>query len=299
MATVYNTIFKLKRGNISRWEELNPILEQGEPGFAYDVNLLKIGNGVTPWKELPYVNEAEILDILSKITAIQELVGDIPVKEQINQVITEGNFLNKEDAEEIYLNKKSAEKLYNSKRYEVSNLPKGALVDYSDAEIRVFCPQDAEWVKQNVGPTGNANMYYMSFKAYAPEGAVSFKEGDRGVIIDKMHTFDEDFSGIDEYGRKYSICWLALANYNPDTNIWNYFGKNSSFKKYIGWNYIVEWYNQDGVIIDSDIIKINLSNENCHYNNEPYYMASINVNRLTQDENDTLVLYGGSATDNI
>jgi hypothetical protein len=139
----------------------------------------------------------------------------------------------------------------------------------------------------------------MSFKAYAPEGAVSFKEGDRGVIIDELHTFDEDFSGVDEYGRKYSICWLALANYNSDTDEWNYFGKTSTFKKYIGWNYIVEWYDANGMLIDSDIIKINLSNENCHYNNEPYYMAAINVDRLVQDENSVLVLYGGSATDNI
>ena len=56
MATVYNTIFKLKRATAARWAELNPILEQGEPGFVYDSNRLKIGDGKTPWNNLPYID---------------------------------------------------------------------------------------------------------------------------------------------------------------------------------------------------------------------------------------------------
>ena len=285
MAEVYNTIFKLKRGTLARWAEVNPILEQGEPGFAYDANLLKIGDGATAWNDLPQVNESELVKIMGEITAIQELVGDTSVQEQIKVAIDN--------------HKEEITNLYEAKRYEISNLPAGCMVDYGDKEIRVFCPEDTKWTKQNVGATGNANMYYMAFKAYAPENAVSFKEGDRGVIVDEIHTFDEDFSGIDEYGRKYSICWLALASYNANNNEWSYFGKTSTEKKYIGWNYIVEWYDANGVIINSDIIKINLSNEQCHYTNEPYYMGSINVNKLTQDKGDVLVLYGGSATDNI
>ena len=53
--TVVNTTFKLKRGTAARWAEVNPILAQGEPGFVYDSNLLKIGDGVTPWNDLPYI----------------------------------------------------------------------------------------------------------------------------------------------------------------------------------------------------------------------------------------------------
>lgn len=285
MAEVYNTIFKLKRGTLTRWAELNPILQQGEPGFAYDANLLKIGDGVTAWNDLPLINESELVQIMAEVTAIQELVGDTSVQEQIQTAIDN--------------HKEEITNLYDTKRYEISNLPAGCVVDYDDKEIRVFCPQNTEWTKQNVGANGNADMYYMSFKAYAPKDAVSFKEGDRGVIVDEMYTFDDAFAGIDEYGRKYSICWLALASYNTDADEWSYFGKTSTEKKYIGWNYIVEWYDANGVIINSDTIRINLSNENCHYNNEPYYMGSINVNKLTQDKGDTLVLYGGSATDNL
>lgn len=133
-------------------------------------------------------------------------------------------------------------------------------------------------------------MYYMQFRAYAPEGAVSFKEGDRGVIIDEMYTFDDDFAGVDQYGRKYSVCWLALASFSNDT--WTYYGKDSRTDKYIGWTYVVEWYDANGVVIGSDSIRINLSNENCHFVN------AVNINRLVQTEGDELILHGGSSVIN-
>lgn len=164
------------------------------------------------------------------------------------------------------------ERSYEKIKFEIVSKPEGTLVNYSDKEIRVMCPADTKWVKQNVGATGDANMYYMGFRAYAPEGAVSFKEGDRGVIVDEMFTFDGDFAGTDEFGRNYSICWLALASYNETADEWTYFGKTSSVNKYIGWTYVVEWYDTEGVVIASDSVRINLSNEDCHFVNEPYYM---------------------------
>jgi hypothetical protein len=171
--------------------------------------------------------------------------------------------------------KNEIEILYENKRYEITGTPIGTLVDYNDKEIRVMCPKDVEWVKQNVGSTGNSNMYYMGFKAYAPKGAVSFKEGDRGVIIDEMFDFSGDFAGTDKYGRNYSIVWLALASYDSASDTWNYFGKTSSVNKYIGWTYVVEWYDKDGIIISSDSIRINLSNEDCHQAIEPYYIGEV------------------------
>lgn len=169
------------------------------------------------------------------------------------------------------------EHLYKKVKYEISNTPVGTIVDYREKEIRVMCPKDTVFTKQSVGNSGNENMYYMAFKAYAPDGAVSFKEGDKGVIVDEMFTFDNDFAGTDKYGRNYSIVWLALANYDSASDIWNYFGKTSTTNKYIGWTYIVEWYNAEGKVISSDSIKINLSNEDCHYAIEPYYMANATV----------------------
>ena len=47
-------IFKLRRGDSTEWIEDNPTLAEGEPGVEQDTNRLKIGDGVTPWIELPY-----------------------------------------------------------------------------------------------------------------------------------------------------------------------------------------------------------------------------------------------------
>lgn len=178
--------------------------------------------------------------------------------------------------------------VYEAKKYDISGTPVGTLVNYGDREIRVMCPADAEFTKQNVGSTGNPNMYYMTFKAYAPDGAASFKEGDRGVIVNEMFGFDGPASGIDEFGRKYSVCWLALASYDANADAWTYFGKNSSDNKYIGWDYVVEWYDENQNKIGFDSVRINLSNESCHYNHMPYYMANYATSEDIEEIKDSL-----------
>ena len=55
MAQVIKTTFQLRRGNLEVWERNNPILAKGEPSFVIDKNALKIGDGVTPWKDLEYI----------------------------------------------------------------------------------------------------------------------------------------------------------------------------------------------------------------------------------------------------
>lgn len=55
MAQVIKTTFQLRRGLLEVWERNNPILAKGEPSFVVDKNALKIGDGVTPWKELEYI----------------------------------------------------------------------------------------------------------------------------------------------------------------------------------------------------------------------------------------------------
>ena len=183
--------------------------------------------------------------------------------------------------------------------YEITSAPVGTLVDDSrEKEIRVCCPKGTEFSHQAVGSTGNADMYYMGFRAYAPnENVVSFKE-DLGEIINDntMYYFENnDFAGIDSYGRKYSICWLALAQYDEATDTWTYFGEKSSTKRFIGWYYTVEWYDASGLMVHTDTIRINLTNEDCHNSIEPYYMGQINVNKLVQSDDDQLILFGGSS----
>lgn len=62
MAEVYKTTFQLRRGNASVWEKNNPILARGEPGFEIDTNRLKIGDGLTAWKDLKYIGEEEVFN---------------------------------------------------------------------------------------------------------------------------------------------------------------------------------------------------------------------------------------------
>ena len=54
MATIVKTTFQLKRGSADKWAELNLTLAAGEPGYEIDTGRLKIGDGLTPWNELPY-----------------------------------------------------------------------------------------------------------------------------------------------------------------------------------------------------------------------------------------------------
>lgn len=62
MAQIIQTTFQFKRGDAGRWNELNPILAEGEPGFELDTNKFKIGNGINTWEELPYKGEANIVN---------------------------------------------------------------------------------------------------------------------------------------------------------------------------------------------------------------------------------------------
>ena len=92
MATVLNTTFKLKRGTAARWAEVNPILEQGEPGFVYDENRLKVGDGKTPWNDLPYIDgkrEVVNFDFVSEFPVIGE--ENVIYKEEKEQSLYQFN----------------------------------------------------------------------------------------------------------------------------------------------------------------------------------------------------------------
>lgn len=53
---------QFKRGTAAKWAELNLVLEAGQPGFVTDENRLKIGDGVTAWKDLPYIGEDNVIN---------------------------------------------------------------------------------------------------------------------------------------------------------------------------------------------------------------------------------------------
>ena len=149
--------------------------------------------------------------------------------------------------------KEEVEKMHEAK-YVIGSVPEGTLVDFREKEIRVMCPEGTEFPKQQVGPGGNSNMYYMSLTSKAPEGAVKLIESDGN----KTETIDLE-------GKNSKVIWLALANNG------SYFGKTSSTKKYIGWTYTLKWLDENNKVIESDSFRINLANENCFNAMQPYH----------------------------
>lgn len=163
--------------------------------------------------------------------------------------------------------------LEDDTKFEIVSAPAGTLVNYGENEIRIMCPADTVWTKQNVGTNGLPNRYYITFRAYAPKNAVSFKEDIKLTIEDDTMWYFENNSsaGIDEYGRKYSTIWWSVAEYDESTDTWTYFGAESTADNCIGKDYSVEWYDENGTMIGSDYVRLSYTNESCHRTDKPYY----------------------------
>ena len=159
---------------------------------------------------------------------------------------------------------------YEKVKYEIVDAPVGTLVDYKEDEIRILIPQNAQFAKQSVGVGGDPNTYYVTFKTYVyNDDVVGYKEilngqSDAEILTDLK---------VDEYGRRFQPTWLGIAKYDEATDTWSYYGTNSQTSKYIGWDYTLQMYNADNVMIASDSVRINLSNEDCHSAIEPYYIG--------------------------
>jgi Major tropism determinant N-terminal domain len=54
--------YQLRRDTALRWEEVNPVLALAEPGYETNTGFMKIGDGVTPWNQLPYFVKGEAYD---------------------------------------------------------------------------------------------------------------------------------------------------------------------------------------------------------------------------------------------
>lgn len=157
------------------------------------------------------------------------------------------------------------------KKFEISNVPDGTLIDYRDDEIRIMCRENAVFSEQSVGVGGDPKCYYTTLKTYVfDDNVVGYKEHLNGQVDNEILT---DLK-TDEYGRRYQPTWLSLARLGDDGN-WSYYGKSSSEEKFIGFDYQIDFYDANGVMIGSDTVRINLSNEGCHFINEPYYVGKI------------------------
>lgn len=159
---------------------------------------------------------------------------------------------------------------YEKVKYEIVDAPIGTLIDYKDDEIRIMCPASSEYHLQAVGTGGDPNTYYVTLKTYCyNDNVVGYKEHLGSQVDAEILTDLKE----DAYGRRYQPTWLGVAKYDSESGVWSYYGANSSESRFIGWDYRIDWFDANGVMIASDSVRINLSNEGCHYVVEPYYIG--------------------------
>lgn len=178
----------------------------------------------------------------------------------------------------------SIPKVYNTVKFELikNDLPEGYRTSIKDGEFRVMFPENATWTDQHGG--GEPNKFYMGLKIFAPNNDIDgFKRGEgKEIEEDKEYvkcTSGGDTGGIDEYGRKYYVVWLPVAN--KVEKEWHYYGATSEEGHFIGWYITIAWYNKNpdegGHIISSETVRINLTNEKCHNSTLPYYTSQMSM----------------------
>ena len=279
--TLNNVRIQLRNDTAANWQNSTVVLLPGEFAVENDTGLFKIGNGTDVFKDLKYANKAgetsqELEDLKAQIGDIPEGKTIIEMIEAANTSATELNTRvtkNEEDIATLNEDKpliNTLEHRATLRKVEIGNVPTGTLVNYGQDEVRIMAPSDTVWT------SNREDKYYMSARLFAPSNAKYFRESlgeDKNITDETYYEFEgNDFAGIDEHGCKYSLVWLPMASLAND--VWTYFGKNSSVEKFIGWYWHANWYDENKKLIGSDIVRINLSNENCHSFEQPYYTTN-------------------------
>lgn len=227
----------------------------------------KVNTVVTEKVDTAVAEEVETVMAEKVDTIVNEKV-DTVVTEKIETLVTEK--VTEQVTEKV--ENSVIQALAKTNKYEVLNVPKGTLVDYSDKEIRIFCPQETAWTKQTVGEGGDSNCYYATFRTYIPDDNVVGYIEHLGSQVDKEILTDIKTDGD---GRRYQDTWLALARYDETADTWTYYGATSTNEKYIGWDYQLDLYDADGTMIGVNSVRIGLANEGCYFVNVPYYVGAM------------------------
>lgn len=77
---------QLRRGTAAQWASANPVLADGEPAIETDTRVYKIGDGVTPWRDLPSVSKADAEAMIDDLEV--RLTGTFATKEDLSEVGT-------------------------------------------------------------------------------------------------------------------------------------------------------------------------------------------------------------------
>ena len=155
-----------------------------------------------------------------------------------------------------------------SQKVAFTGMPEGSLVSYGEETACIMCPKDAEYNLQNSGPGSDKNSYYIGMNLFAPEGAVSFREGECGLNpADTMPELEPAVNladaphGVDSLGRTYRARWIPVAVFDPNTGLWRYYAKGKGVGEFVGWKYEIVWLDANGVEIERNFMKIKLANE--------------------------------------
>lgn len=91
---LYKAIIKFRRATSAEWTTINPTLREGEPGFEMDTGKLKVGNGTTAWKDLPYIGGDSIDVDTDDVSIIVDGLGKLSLKgfaeAQAGQILRKG-----------------------------------------------------------------------------------------------------------------------------------------------------------------------------------------------------------------
>lgn len=68
---------QIRRGTTAEWTARNTLLLAGELGYEYDTNKLKVGDGVTRWAGLQYLNTTGALSGLEDVVATDVADGSV------------------------------------------------------------------------------------------------------------------------------------------------------------------------------------------------------------------------------
>ena len=94
MAQIIKTTFQFRRGKASSWKKNNPVLAVAEPGYETDTGMVKYGDGITPWNDLPYF-KGEAANSIYCVTNYEDLPlsgkSDIVYKVETEQKLYQWN----------------------------------------------------------------------------------------------------------------------------------------------------------------------------------------------------------------
>lgn len=167
---------------------------------------------------------------------------------------------------------KAVESNLLSEDFKFLDLPIGGAVSYTESSARILCPTDPSvYYEQKVGEGGSKDRFYITMRCYAPEGATKLRINGVNTlqpttpdpVIDdtlEIETLKNKAGYGVEKDKEYFNFWIHIAGYS--NGAWKAWSTGKGEGEFIGYRYIVEWYDDNMNVIDTTFARIELANEN-------------------------------------